>query len=412
MAVRQRSRNPVSRLFRVLWRKARTLKRLVFPPTSDPFTAESAAGAQVAYFFADTPSRIYQIAQWLPVIEKSPANLSAVIITRSAASTEELRKLTNIPIIHARTFDLLMSLLELSKFKAIIYVNNSYQNFQTLSYQQAVHIHVNHGESDKISMVSNQAKAYDRVFVAGPAAKDRYLKAVAWIDQNKLITVGRPQLDLGQPPFAAEPKLKTITYAPTWEGEDEANNYTSMDLYGKKIIDAALNQSDCRTIYKPHPRILTSKDPEVVAAHKYIVSRLNKAPHQVLLEGDVIEVLLGTDLLMSDISSVTLDYLYLKPEGAIFLSDRRTDFVALKSESPVASAATIIDEKSVDELSAQLKKTLEKDDLAAKRAEVCRYYFGGIVAGESSKTYFAEISKSINEHEVAVSELTRTRRSI
>lgn len=412
MAVRRRTRNPVSRLFRIFWRKARTLKRLVFPPTYDPFTSESAGGAQVAYFFADTPSRIYQIAQWLPVIEKSPANLSAVIITRSAASTEELRKLTDIPIIHARTFDLLMSLLELSKFKAIIYVNNSYQNFQTLSYQQAVHIHVNHGESDKISMVSNQAKAYDRVFVAGPAAKDRYLKAVAWIDQNKLITVGRPQLDLGQTPFAAEPKLKTITYAPTWEGEDEANNYTSMDLYGKKIIDAALSQSDCRTIYKPHPRILTSKDPEVVAAHKYIVSRLNKAPHQVLLEGDVIEVLLGTDLLMSDISSVTLDYLYLKPEGAIFLSDRRTDFAALESESPVATAATIIDEKSVDELSAQLKKTLEKDDLAAKRAEVCRYYFGGIVAGESSKTYFAAILKSINEHEVAVSELTRTRRSI
>jgi hypothetical protein len=412
MAVRQRSRNPASRLFRILWRKARTLKQLVFPPIYDPFTAESAAGAQVAYFFADTPSRIYQIAQWLPVIEKSPANLSAVIITRSAASTEELRKLTNIPIIHARTFDLLMSLLELSKFKAIIYVNNSYQNFQTLSYQQAVHIHVNHGESDKISMVSNQAKAYDRVFVAGPAAKDRYLKAVAWIDQNKLITVGRPQLDLGQTPIATEPNLKTITYAPTWEGENEANNYTSMDLYGKKIIDAALNQSDCQTIYKPHPRILTSKDPEVVAAHKYIVSRLNKAPHQVLLEGDVIEVLLGTDLLMSDISSVTLDYLYLKPEGAIFLSDRRTDFAALESESPVATAATIIDEKSVDDLSAQLKKTLEKDDLAAKRAEVCRYYFGGIVAGESSKTYFAAILKSINEHEVAVSELTRTRRSI
>ena len=412
MAVRQRTRNPISRLFRVLWRKARTLKRLVFPPTYDPFTAESAGGAKVAYFFADTPFRIYQIAQWLPVIEKSPADLNAVIITRSMATTEELRKLTNVPIIHARTFDLLMSLLELSKFKAIIYVNNSYQNFQTLSYQEAVHIHVNHGESDKISMVSNQAKAYDRVFVAGPAAKDRYLKAVAWIDQNKLITVGRPQLDLGQTPFAAEPKLKTITYAPTWEGEDEANNYTSMDLYGKKIIDAALSQSNCRTIYKPHPRILTSKDPEVVAAHKYIISRLGKAPHQVLLEGDVIELLLGTDLLISDISSVTLDYLYLKPDGAIFLSDRRTDLPTLESESPVAFAATIIDGNSVDKISIKLEKTLEKDDLAAKRAEVCRYYFGGIAAGESSKTYFAAILKSINEHEVAVSELTRTRRSI
>ena len=102
----------------------------------------------------------------------------------------------------------------------------------------------------------------------------------------------------------------------------------------------------------------------------------------------------------------------MKPEGAIFLSDRRTDFAALESESPVASAATIIDRESVDEFSARLKKTLEKDDLTAKRAEVCRYYFGGIAAGESSKTYFAAILKSINEHEVAVSELTRTRRSI
>ncbi|MCX6426364.1 MAG: hypothetical protein NTV47_06500, partial [Actinobacteria bacterium] len=206
MAVRESARNPLSRLFRVLWRKARTLKRLVFPPTYDPFTAESATGAQVAYFFADAPSRIYQITQWLPVIEKSMENLKPVIITRNMATTEELKKLTNVQIIHAKTFDLLMSLLELSKFKAIIYVNNSYQNFQTLSYQAAVHIHVNHGESDKISMVSNQAKAYDQVFVAGPAAKDRYVKAVAWIDQKKLITIGRPQLDLGQTPISAHPK--------------------------------------------------------------------------------------------------------------------------------------------------------------------------------------------------------------
>ncbi|MCX6426460.1 MAG: CDP-glycerol glycerophosphotransferase family protein, partial [Actinobacteria bacterium] len=220
------------------------------------------------------------------------------------------------------------------------------------------------------------------------------------------------QLDLGQTPIPAHSKFKTITYAPTWEGEDEANNYTSLDLYGKKIIDAALSQSNCRTIYKPHPRILTSKDPKVIAAHKYILSRLNKAPHQILLEGDVIEVLLGTDILISDISSVTLDYLYLKPNGAIFLSDRRTDLALLESESPVASASTIIDQNSVNNLSGQLEKTLQKDELAAKRAEVCRYYFGGIAAGESSKTYFAALSKAISDHEAAVNELTRTRRSI
>lgn len=131
-----------------------------------------------------------------------------------------------------------------------------------------------------------------------------------------------------------------------------------------------------------------------------------------MLEGDVIEVLLGTDILISDISSVTLDYLYLKPNGAIFLSDRRTDFASLESESPVASASTVIDMNSVDQVSAQLEKTLQKDELAPKRAEVCRYYFGGIEAGESSKTYFAAILSSISEHETALNELIRTRRSI
>ena len=72
MAVRQRTRNPISRLFRVLWRKARTLKRLVFPPTYDPFTAESAAGAQVAYFFADSPSSFCTISARSPVLVKFP----------------------------------------------------------------------------------------------------------------------------------------------------------------------------------------------------------------------------------------------------------------------------------------------------------------------------------------------------
>src|SRR5699024_12884563 len=32
-------------------------------------------------------------------------------------------------------------------------------------------IHLSHGESEKVSMISNQLKAYDWVFTAGPAAR-------------------------------------------------------------------------------------------------------------------------------------------------------------------------------------------------------------------------------------------------
>ena len=410
MAQRRTARNPVSRMYRLLRRKSRTLRRLIFPPELVPFTAESAQGHTIAAFFADTPSKIYQIAQWLPVFEKAPAHLRPIIVTRHAATTEELQKITTLTVIHARTYDLLMQLLELSHFKALIYVNNSYQNFQTLAYQRAVHIHVNHGESDKISMVSNQSKAYDKVFVAGAAAKDRYLSAVAWVDEKKLIPIGRPQLDLETTPLLERSSFKTITYAPTWEGEDEANNYTSMDCYGIAIIDAALEQKNCRVIYKPHPRILDSKDPLINNAHKYITQQLSRGEHEIHLTGDVLSVLKDTDLLISDISSVTLDYLYLRPSGAIFLTDRRSDRELLVADSPVAKAAYIIDSSTVAALAQSIEKVLERDELFENRQEVCRYYFGGIAAGESTAAFYRELERSIAEHDLAVAQLSRSRR--
>ena len=411
MAQRRRERNPVARLYRVLKRKTKTLQRLVFPPELLPFTTDSAQNHQVAAFFADTPSKIYQIAQWIPVFENAPAHLRPVIITRHAATTEELQKITSLLVVHARTYDSLMQLLELSEFKALIYVNNSYQNFQTLAYQQAAHIHVNHGESDKISMVSNQSKAYDRVFVAGAAAKDRYLSAVAWLDEKKLILIGRPQLDLKTTPILEKSALKTITYAPTWEGEDEANNYTSMDCYGTAIIDAALAQIGCRVIYKPHPRIMDSKDSFISDAHTYIMKKLARGPHEIHLTGDVLSVLKDTNVLISDISSVTLDYLYLKPSGAIFLSDRRSSRLELEAESPVAKAAYIIDNTTINDLSDALTKVLTHDELFDKRQEVCRYYFGGIAAGESTAAFYRELERTIAEHDTSVSALSRMRRS-
>lgn len=411
MAQRRKSRNPAMRLFRVLRRKTKTLYRLVFPQEILPFTAESAQGHRVAAFFADAPSKIYQIAQWIPVFEKAPVHLRPVIITRHAATTEELQKITSLHVIHARTYDLLMQLLELSSFKALIYVNNSYQNFQTLAYQQAAHIHVNHGESDKISMVSNQAKAYDKVFVAGSAAKDRYLSAVAWIDEKKLIPVGRPQLDLETSPLLEESSLKTITYAPTWEGEDEANNYTSMDCYGKAIIDAAIGQNGFRVVYKPHPRIMDSKDPAIQVTHKYIINKLARGPHEIHLTGDVLSILKETDILIGDISSVTLDYLYLKPTGAIFLTDRRNNRSELESESPVAKAAYVLDSSTIATLDRALANVVARDELFDRRQEVCRYYFGGIAARESTAAFYRELERSIAEHDLAVSNLSRMRRS-
>ena len=129
------------------------------------------------------------------------------------------------------------------------------RNFQSLIWADAAHVHVNHGESDKVSMVSNQAKAYDRVFVAGEAAVLRHRAALVDLDESRLIRVGRPQLDLNPEPVIPTSTQPTVLYAPTWEGEDESNNFTSLDCYGVQIVQAVLALPGVRVIYKPHPAL-------------------------------------------------------------------------------------------------------------------------------------------------------------
>ena len=55
----------------------------------------------------------------------------------------------------------------------VFYVNQNQQNFPAMRFADPAHVFICHGESDKDYMSSNQLKAYDRVFVAGTAARER-----------------------------------------------------------------------------------------------------------------------------------------------------------------------------------------------------------------------------------------------
>jgi len=368
--------------------------------------------ADVAIHFADGPHKFYQLMPWLAVLRQRP-ELRVIIVARQPESYEPLQALTDVPIALVPKFDALMALYDRANFRAVLYVNNSYTNFQSLAFQQAVHIHVNHGESDKICMVSNQAKAYDRVFVAGQAAVDRHAAALAWFDLDHLTRVGRPQLDLAVANPLSSHDGPTITYAPTWEGEDEANNYTSLDRYGVAIIEAALAQPQARVIYKPHPRVPDSDTPAVRAAHQAIVARINSAPselgHQVCLNEDILGVIRGTDLFIGDVSSVTLDHLYLRPKAPIVLTDRRNDRERLQADTPVASAAHIVDSSSIATLATDLGRLLNQDPMAAARHQVRDYYFDGLGPGESTQRFWVALDAAINDHDRAVANLKRVR---
>ena len=369
----------------------------------------------VLFYFGDPAQKLYQIEQWLPVIAAHSGDLNFGIVTRVRSAWTELMA-TDLPApsFLAAAFPSLMDLYRVLQPKAIIYPNNGLRNFQSLVWAEAAHIHVNHGESDKVSMVSNQAKSYDKVFVAGEAAVRRHRAALVDFDEFRLIRVGRPQLDLDPTPSIPPSPRRTILYAPTWEGEDESNNFTSLDVYGQQIVKALLAIPDTRVIYKPHPRVITSQLPAIASAHAAVVARIRaaqqadpQAGHQFRADGDILALFPRVDLLVSDISSVGLDFLYSRVEAPIVLTDRRSDPAALRLEAPIASASHVVDASTVGTVRADVERLLSDDTWAEERRTLRRFYFDDVAPGESTRKFHEALLAAITEHQAGVAEMRR-----
>ncbi len=382
-------------------------KRFVDGPMG--FDPSKGLDVDVAVYFPDNMSKAYQLTQWLPVLEDHPRDLSFGLVVRKIPIYLELQKLTSLPIAYVPTFADVMDLYRVSPFKAVMYVNNGVGNFQSLTVAELAHIHVNHGESDKICMVSNQVKAYDRVFVAGQAAVLRHRAALSEFNEEVLVRVGRPQLDENPEPSIPESSRRTVLYAPTWAGEDEANNYTSMEYMGSHIIDAVLAQDNVRVIYKPHPRIADADDQRIRKNHTYVLraikqanSKDSSAGHQVRMSGDILAIFPHVDLLISDVSSIALDFLYLRTEAPIILTDRRNDTVRLRIDSPLSAATAVLNNDSITESKKIISEVLASDNFVQDRKILREFYFDNVQAGESAPRFYQALRDAISAHSADV----------
>lgn len=367
----------------------------------------SISGSVVVYF-SDAVQKSYQLEQWLPTLEELNKHHRVVLVFRKVQALRYFRQLTSLPKIFLRRFEDLVTFYNHNDFRICLYVNNGVANFQSLSAPQLVHVHINHGESDKLSMVSNQAKAYDKVFVAGQAAIERYRTALYDFDLSKLVPIGRPQLETDFEPMLKPFGGRTLMYAPTWEGENEQNNYTSVDLYGVKIIETVLSQGNTRVIYKPHPRIATSTNNAVSEAHQEIVRILDESsqqgiPNQVVETGNILAYFQGIDGLITDISSVGLDYLYLFPENPLVLTDRRNSLEALNLEAPISKACQVISQGRVEEVLSGLDN-LNSPQSVAMRSEMRSYYFGTDDSASSTHAFLAAVEQLLKARAKTVSE--------
>ncbi|MGW2638729.1 hypothetical protein [Streptomyces sp. NPDC001348] len=227
----------------------------------------------VGMYFSGGTSSAYQANMWLEPLARLEGR--PLIVLRERFMVRKIAS-TDIPVVCLPKVADLMR-LEQSTLKMLIHPSNSGKTSQVLRIPTIKHAFVNHGESDKLSSCNPYAKAYDEVWVAGPAARERYALAAVGVDDRDVVEIGRPQLDVIEP-YAGAPTgtYTTVLYAPTWEGWDGNPGNTSVVEAGENIVRALLADPGVRLLYKPHP-LTGSVDPRAGAANARIQEMIRAA---------------------------------------------------------------------------------------------------------------------------------------
>ncbi|BDM67334.1 hypothetical protein HEK616_08210 [Streptomyces nigrescens] len=227
----------------------------------------------VGMYFSGGASSAYQANMWLSTLASLDGN--PIIVLRERFMVQKIEA-TDIPIVCIPKVANLMR-LEHSTLKVLLHPANSGKTSQILRIPSIKHAFINHGESDKLSSCNPYAKAYDEVWVAGPAARDRYQLADIGVEDKDVVEVGRPQLSpIRAYEGAPAGRPTTVLYAPTWEGWDGNPGNTSVILAGENIVRELLADENVRLLYKPHP-MTGSVDPRAGAANARIQAMITEA---------------------------------------------------------------------------------------------------------------------------------------
>ena len=220
------------------------------------------------------PESVHEIVTWLPTLEQLPQ--SAMLVLRNRALLDALPPTTVPALCVPGATDLLS--LPLEQAQVSLFVANVGNNIHMLRVPGVRSAFIGHGDSDKNASANPFAKAYDEVWVAGPAGRDRYLRADVGVRPDAFVEVGRPQVSLVRPAADRTPgQPVTVLYAPTWEGWNTEQDYSSVATHGPALVRALLGSPvPVRLVYRPHP-YAGRRSGVVHAAHRQVVALLDEA---------------------------------------------------------------------------------------------------------------------------------------
>jgi CDP-glycerol glycerophosphotransferase (TagB/SpsB family) len=363
---------------------------------------------RIAVYFADAKVNLYQMRQWYAPLAELAKTTPVVIISRSPGTALALLDESPVPVVYLRSVAELEEFVAEQDLRMVFYVNQNSKNFQMFRYGRMWHVFINHGESDKMYMTTNQFKAYDYSFVAGEAARDRLRRKLWDFDvEQRTLMIGRPQADHFAGTLPYTPDARTVVlYAPTWEGDRETAAYGSVASHGEALVGALLGTGTHRVIYRPHPRSGVI-DPEFKRANEAIISAIaaanarDPAANHIYDDGPELGwQLAAADVAISDISAMVYDRL---ATGKPVLVTRPASPLAEIDESGYLGAAEWLQPSESADIVSMVDR-LQHDAGAKQRLQYwVNRHFGDTTPGESTRRFHAAVDRLLDLWELEAS---------
>jgi hypothetical protein len=350
-------------------------------------------------WFSAPPGSEYQTRMWLPHLVRIGEPF--LVVLAEPHNLEPVARATGAPVVVCETFEALDAVL-VPGIRAAFYVNNGMKNAHCLRFTRLTHVQLYHGDSDKAVTASPLNAVFDRIFVAGQAAIDRFAVHGVDIPPDRFRIVGRPQvaqIEVGREPIDRVAG-RTVLYAPTWTGAHADSDYCSLPL-ATTIVEGLLAR-DVTVIFRPHP--YTARD-------RRSLGRLREV--EALLAGDrertgrehrwgriassrlsLFDCINLSHAMICDVSSVASEYLYSGKPFAI--TDMVGAGVAFPQRFPVAQAAYVI-VQDAGNLDRVLDDLLDRDPRRATRQEIRTYYLGDLPPERYAETFVTEARRVLCE---------------
>ena len=357
---------------------------------------------KIAVYFADDAVNMYQMRQWYAPLAELNKHWPVAIIARSPTSTLQLWDEAPVPTLYLRSVPALEDFVAKQDLHIVFYVNQNAKNFQMFRYGRMWHVFINHGESDKMYMTTNQFKAYDYSLVAGDAARDRLARTLWNYDlDSRTMSIGRPQADhfAGPLPFTPDERT-TVLYAPTWEGDRPAAAYGSVATHGVTLVDALLATGRHRVLYRPHPRSGVLQ-PGYARANQAIIAAIARAnaadpgAQHIYDNGPTLGwQLASADVAITDISAMVYDRL---ATGRPIIVTRPVNALAEIDSTGYLGDAEWLSAPAVSDIVAIVDRVQHSTDALDKLNWWVTRYFGDTTPGSATERFHSAVGSLMDQ---------------